>query len=121
MYSRTKYHFAKFSTNRGGSWSAAARRLSSRGGRVAGGGQLLREVAPVARAQAVEVGVVHPRRALDEHHRRGVEAAAARVGEQQRDARVALGVVGLLRVADAGRDVDAALAVVVVRRERPRD
>jgi hypothetical protein len=35
--------------------------------------------------------------------------------------RVAPGVVGLLGVADAGGDVNAALAAVVVGRDRPRD
>ena len=49
------------------------------------------------RGRLVDLG-----RALDEHHRRVVQAAAAGLGEQQRDARVGLGVARLLRVAEPG-------------------
>ena len=85
------------------------------------GRELVGHLALVALAVGVEVRVVDARGALDEDHRRVRHAAAGRVGEEQRDVRVARGVVGLLRVADAGRDVDAALAGAEVGRDGPHD
>ena len=43
------------------------------------------------------------------------------VGEQQRHTRVPVRVVGLLRVAEAGGDVDRGAALLVVRGHRPGD
>jgi hypothetical protein len=85
------------------------------------GRQLLPHLAPVALAVGVEVAVVHLGRALDEHQGRALQAAAARIREQHRDLRVRARVVGLLRVAEPGGDVDAGVAGVVVGRERPGD
>ena len=83
--------------------------------------QLRGRLALVAGAVGVEIALVDLRRPLEEHHRRPVEAAARRVGEQQGDLRIGLGVARLLRVADAGGDVDAAGLDVVVGGDRPGD
>jgi hypothetical protein len=84
-------------------------------------GQLRGGLADVALAVRIEVVVVHGSYSLDQHHRRALHPAARRVGEEQRDLRVALGVARLLRVAKPGGDADAFAAAVVVRRDRPGD
>ena len=83
--------------------------------------QLLRRLAQVALAVRVEVAVVDLGDALDEDGDAAVDPRPGRVGEQQRDLRVAGRVVGLLRVAEAGGDVDRRPAGLVVGRHRPGD
>ena len=86
-----------------------------------GAGQLLGRLAGVALAIGVEVPVVDLGGSLDEHHRRIGQAAPGRIGEQQRDERVRARVVGLLRIAEPGGDVDARIARPVIRRDGPGD
>jgi hypothetical protein len=88
---------------------------------VLGGGQLLQRLALVALAIGVQVVVVDLRDALDEHHRRVLQAAACGIGEQQRHARVGARVERLLGVAEPGRHIDGAGALPVVGRHGPRD
>ncbi len=85
------------------------------------GRQLLAAFLPVALAVGVQVRVVDLCGPLHEHGTGCVDAGPGRVAEQQRDLRVALGVIGLLRVAEPGREVDRAGAGLVVRGHRPGD
>ena len=83
--------------------------------------QLLDRLAGVAHAVGLQVAGVHLRDSLHEHLRRALHPAAGGVREQQRDLRVVAGVLRLLRVAERGCHVDAWVALLVVRGERPAD
>jgi uncharacterized protein (DUF779 family) len=83
--------------------------------------QLLDALSQVAVTVRGEVCVVDPGCALDKNRARVLDPRSGRVGEEERDLRVALGVPGLLRQADARVHVDRAGARPVVRRHRPGD